>query len=79
MSVEAQRVPKRKSVNPTSRIAGRPEMIRYTVISRTKAMAMKPQTRNTIIIISSMASLARRAPPPGTPGCSFFIVLNLFL
>ena len=29
--------------------------------------------------ISSMASLARRAPPPGTPGCSFFIVLNLFL
>ena len=65
MSVEAQRVPKRKSVNPTSRIAGRPEMIRYTVISRDKGDSMKPQTRNTVFMIHSMASLARRRPRRG--------------
>ena len=36
MAVEAHSVPKRKSVNPTSRMAGRPEMIRYTVIKQDK-------------------------------------------
>ena len=67
LAVEAHLVPKRKSLRPISRMAGRPEMMRYTVMNSTKATATSPHRKKRTFIPRSSSS---RSP--------FFITRGLF-
>ena len=54
-AVEAHSVPNRKFARPISRMAGRPAMTRYAVMSTTAAMLTAPQKKNTPFITLSSA------------------------
>ena len=63
--VDSQRVPKRNSTSPISRMAGSPEMMRYMVMSSTKTMAINPHTKNSPCMPRSIACFPFTAPLGG--------------
>ena len=66
----SQFVPARKFQSPTSRMAGMPEMMRYTDMTRTNAIATRPQTTKTPFMTPSMASLTPRLESMPAAGLS---------
>jgi len=52
-AVEAQVLLKRNGTRPILRIAGIPDITRYTVMSRTQPTVIRPSTRNMLCITNS--------------------------
>ena len=61
--VGAHTLPKRNLVSPISRIAGRPEITRYTLMHSTKPTATMPHSRKIRWMACSMALRVRRLLP----------------